>query len=425
LSAPAAAERYILWPYFKLELADKRLWVRDARGAAQVPCEEGLLPLLEAFSNGATVAQVRQRFAVEDDELAGLVSAGLLFRPRTGLSPPPARVALVSTMLRPGPPLRSFLEYHLRAGISRIYLFLEDGEDEALATAARYPQVRTVVTDEAFRRTQQDSPLWERFASHLLTEVMARQCLNAQTALKWGMEEGIDWVLHLDADELLWPGDQALRTNLGVYFARLPNDVGQVLFLNYEAVPETYEVDDHFRDVTLFKRPVPLCDSATLRGWLAEAQRRSWFVGYAQGKAAVRLAPGAQADSVHEFGVSRRYPYTVSALDPMVLHYARCGFARYRERYREQARPGQHCFGTPSGQTTALPAGAGAPRLGFDVRVSAAFREDAEAARRIYEHEVMMGGAAEVERLLARQLCVRQPGPRLLLDGAAGPALLR
>jgi hypothetical protein len=414
----SSSGRHVLWPYFKLDFEDNQLWVRDARRSVRVPCEDGLLRVLEAFVRGVTLQEVRSRFEASDEDLTGLLCAGVI--EPLSQSPPAVRrsagVAVVSTMLRPGPALRSFIDYHLRIGVARLYLFFEDSGDEGLAIARSYPQVTAVVTDDRFRQTQQQGILWQRFAPHLAREVMARQCLNAQTAVEQALADGIEWLVHLDADELLWSGRE-----LGQYFASLPADVGQVLCVNYEAVPETFEVGDCFREVTLFKRPVHLCDRRSLRRWLRDSDRRTWFVGYGQGKAAVRVAPGVLANSVHEFAVGRPHPFTVSALDPVILHYARCGFSRYRERYESQARPGERCFSSADTQAVdRRPAGAGVHRIAFDIRAQAAFRQDASRARTIYETEIMLGGPGEMGRLLDLGLCVRELGPRdILSDGRA------
>jgi hypothetical protein len=395
---------YVLWPYLKVDFVDGRAWVRDARSAAAVECAHDLLAQLQLFSRPAPLSALHAHFGVPDVSAKALVDAGLLVpAPVSGTNPPAdARVGIVSTMRYPGAPLRSFLEYHSRRRIERIYLFLEDSDDPAFAIADEYPQVTAVLAGAELRAQQADGPLWTEMGPYVHTEVMARQCLNAQTALELASRDGIEWLAHIDADELIFT-----PCDLPSYLARLPRDVGQVLCLNYEGVPESLEVADPFLEVTLFRKPVPLCRRSALRSFLDETGRKSWFIAYGQGKAIVRVADDVITTSVHEFRPTRRGPLTVTSMDPCVLHYPRCGFSRFRARYVNEVRPGELCFGLPATRT---PAGAGAvptARIAFDIRAGAAFRQDEANARSLYRDEVMLGGSQQVARLLRDGLCVR------------------
>lgn len=251
-------------------------------------------------------------------------------------------------------------------------------------------------------------------------DVQARQCLAMERAAREASADGFDWLLHVDADEaLLLPRQRDARG----FFAAVPEDFEQVVFNNLEAVPESLEVQDWFRDVSLFKvhhaflreaqdevpdvddsgegqqrrerrerwlkrklaggadpdslrknrtfdrlmvgvrmarreaaldfdfdLPPPDTDSepgdegedgkeSDSRGRLRNALP-SFFTAYANGKAACRLRRGAPPPlpiGVHRCASDGNAPlrnYRCNgAGDPVVLHYANCGFSAWRRKY--------------------------------------------------------------------------------------------
>lgn len=84
-------------------------------------------------------------------------------------------------------------------------------------------------------------------------DVQARQQLVVERACRLAESAGFDWILHVDADELLYFPDAACRNDAPAWFAAVPDGVEQVHFHNLECIPEALEVDDIFEEVTLFK----------------------------------------------------------------------------------------------------------------------------------------------------------------------------
>ena len=73
-------------------------------------------------------------------------------------------------------------------------------------------------------------------------------------AIGYAERDNIDWILHIDTDELLYPGGSngfSLQRILGNY----AQDVDTVVFPNYEAMPESENVQDPFTEVC---SPAPL-----------------------------------------------------------------------------------------------------------------------------------------------------------------------
>ena len=125
---------------------------------------------------------------------------------------------------------------------------------------------------------------------------MARQMLNADHAIDLALEQGADWLLHLDIDELF-----CCAESVASHFSGISQDVAQVSYLNHEAAPEGADMEDYFREVTLFKVNPALCPQESLAQWRQSSGRRWFFLGYDNGKAAVRLRPGVTTKGVHLF----------------------------------------------------------------------------------------------------------------------------
>lgn len=66
--------------------------------------------------------------------------------------------------------------------------------------------------------------------------------------IEMAMKDRVDWILHIDTDELMYPGgahEYSLKRVLGGY----PADVDTVIFPNYESLPERDDVEDPFTEV--------------------------------------------------------------------------------------------------------------------------------------------------------------------------------
>lgn len=63
----------------------------------------------------------------------------------------------------------------------------------------------------------------------------------------------MDWILHVDTDELMYPAGSpgfSLQEVLGA----VPSHVDSLVFPNHEALPEREDVLNPFLEVTLFKK---------------------------------------------------------------------------------------------------------------------------------------------------------------------------
>eukprot|EP00411_Alexandrium_monilatum_P076452 CAMPEP_0175493026 /NCGR_PEP_ID=MMETSP0096-20121207/2562_1 /TAXON_ID=311494 /ORGANISM="Alexandrium monilatum, Strain CCMP3105" /LENGTH=695 /DNA_ID=CAMNT_0016794961 /DNA_START=10 /DNA_END=2093 /DNA_ORIENTATION=- len=179
-------------------------------------------------------------------------------------------------MLRGAPAacVRSWLLYHLRIGFHCLYLFFDDPDDPSLhaakevATLVQLPRaVHIRACSQAWWAQQRLRSRFYRYrhlkwaapvvdANECIGDVQSRQQLCVDLAIQDALQDRINWLVHIDIDELLYFPQWRHRENAPAWFASVEPHVDLIKFHNHECVPEDMEVGDWFRDVTLFKPAV-------------------------------------------------------------------------------------------------------------------------------------------------------------------------
>jgi hypothetical protein len=241
-----------------------------------------------------------------------------------------ARVCIVTTVRDPGVCLESFIRYHLALGIAHIYIFFDDPEDPAIQVALQFSDVTAIPNDEALQVQQAlGNVLYPKYGPHVGYEVMARQILNVETAIQLALDQGMDWILHIDGDELFYPGQMMALD----WFDQVSDDIFQVTFLNHEAAPEAFEIEDYFREVTLFKRNPAILDPGFYAEFQSISGKSQYFLAYQNGKSAARIHLTLLPNSVHSFDIPEDHALVTSS--PSILHYLNCGFQNYYKKYAQ------------------------------------------------------------------------------------------
>jgi hypothetical protein len=171
--------------------------------------------------------------------------------------------------------------------------------------------------------------LYPKYGPHVGYEVMARQILNVETAIQLALDQGMDWILHIDGDELFYPGQMMALD----WFDQVSDDIFQVTFLNHEAAPEVFEVEDYFRDVTLFKKNPAALEPGLCTEFQRVSGKSQYFLAYQNGKSAARIYPSLLPNSVHSFDIPECHTLVTSF--PSILHYLNCGFQNYYKKYAQ------------------------------------------------------------------------------------------
>lgn len=201
----------------------------------------------------------------------------------------------------------SWCTYHLSIGFAHLYIYFDDpAELDGLGLASRFPSDRLTAVPHDSRLRKEWARLPHRAAElvpHAACEVQTRQQLNARHAMHLAVARGLDWLLHIDADELFYPGPSMSAPE---HFAELSRrGAATFCYMNYEAVPEAHGVRDPFREVSLFKRSLEViartAEAREAVDFWAARQSGSFFYYYDNGKAAARVLAETTPLSVHEW----------------------------------------------------------------------------------------------------------------------------
>lgn len=212
-------------------------------------------------------------------------------------------VGVVSMQTEP-PDLGKWLHHHKCVGVARVYLRLEGAVSEGVAAtlAANRDWVDVVEHDVG---APEDTPAQntrrqEAFVNRVLTG--SHPCT-------------VDWLVHIDDDELLFA-----NSSLVAAFAAVPAQHGVVRIDNVEAVLETFDPDATAAfppsQTVLFRAPV---------------------AAYANGKCACRVGvSNITARGAHTF-VGGGQPFALPTRLVQVLHFECMSVAAWRRKFTRRA----------------------------------------------------------------------------------------
>ena len=385
--------------------------------------------------------------------------------------------------------LASFVLWHLRIGFRRLYLYFDDPDDAGIGQAQKLRRdaarngfgndaVRVVPCDDRIRGEWASLTTHERWDVRKVEHhVEVRQLLNAEHGLRAAHADGdIDWLLHIDSDELFFIDD----LDAAAHFGRLSAH-GCVGFKYpiHEGCPEASDETNVFDAVTLFRTHPALLEAAILDGGggggggggsggggkqaddpevvarvaLARECMQFWStggrhyqLGSPQGKSATRVLPGALPMSVHTW-----YPPDASQLPkcwasfkdntdavaesmrvvspmggPCILHYISCSFSFWWHKYKllgafSNHKPGGAAVGGLIDTSTFH-----AQSRDLVCREAARpGREGRDAARRVYEATVCLLDAAEARRQAESRVCKRINAVQDVVRAARSPAAVK
>lgn len=99
---------------------------------------------------------------------------------------------LTATILAPTPDILRFAAHHIEQGAHRLYIYLDEDNQDAYNALKKHPKVRVRICDAAH---------WKTLTSRRPAKHQVRQVENATHAYNRPAE--VDWLTHIDADEFL------------------------------------------------------------------------------------------------------------------------------------------------------------------------------------------------------------------------------
>ncbi|KAL2609929.1 hypothetical protein R1flu_028502 [Riccia fluitans] len=234
-----------------------------------------------------------------------------------------------------------WLYYHRVLGVTNFFLFVEGKAASVNSSAVleAIPGVQVVHRTKELEEKQAKSRIWNEtwlssfFFRPCNYELFVRQSLNMEMAIIMARTAGMDWIIHLDTDELLNPAgasEYSLRRLLG----DVAPDVDMVVFPNYESAIERDDITEPFTQVSMFKKNYDHVMKETYFGLYKEATRGNpnYFLTYGNGKAAARVQNHLRPNGAHRWHNYMKNPNEVKLEEASVLHFTYTKFSDLTSR---------------------------------------------------------------------------------------------
>jgi hypothetical protein len=311
-------------------------------------------------------------------------------------------VAIAVTVKNEAQLLRPNLLYHHYAGVDRVYVFLDRSMDNTGETLKDldFVEVAESISPEKYAHIPELHFMIEAY-ERIFT---ARQGLNVIHAKEKASAEGIDWIISIDADELLYVYPESmLKDHLRTLLDKIGRHIDVVRFETLEALQRNADSINGFAEESLFMKP----ESALIRK-IYDPYKDTYMditgvLGHRVGKSAVRTSVDAYPSSSHKFvGSDGRSLRTMNK--GYVLHYYCYGFNDFWKKYKNfEDHPDEYLSGETVGWQK---------RLWRDLVNDPGFSND-ELLQYYKKYIVPDPGA--IERLLKRKVLGIFPGKKQII----------
>ncbi len=160
------------------------------------------------------------------------------------------RIGLVITVKNEERILRENLLYHKVIGIEKAFVYFDGTTD------ASYESIKDLDYVEKSNSVEKDIyqslVCLKNFINNYKEHHTARQCLNTYDALQKCKKQNIDWLISIDADELIIT-HKTECSNLKSFFRKIPKTYDVVNFKPFEILQTQLHFENVFKEAILFK----------------------------------------------------------------------------------------------------------------------------------------------------------------------------
>ncbi|KAJ9565410.1 hypothetical protein OSB04_001376 [Centaurea solstitialis] len=234
--------------------------------------------------------------------------------------------------------------YHKVIGVSTFFLFVEGKAASPVIRVFGFtlilPQeVKVIYRTRELEAQQAKSRIWNEtwlssfFYKPCNYELFVKQSLNMEMAIVMAREANLDWILHLDTDELIHPAGTR-EYSLRKLLSDVSENVDMVVFPNYESSVERDDIKDPFSEVSMFKKNYDHLPKDTYFGNYKESTRGNpnYFLTYGNGKSAARIRHHLRPNGAHRWHNYMKNPKEIKLEEAAVLHYTYTKFSDLTSR---------------------------------------------------------------------------------------------
>ncbi|KAL9260277.1 Glycosyltransferase-like KOBITO 1-like protein [Drosera capensis] len=305
--------------------------------------------------------------------------------------------------------------YHKVIGIRYFFLFVEGkgASPQISKVLERIPGVKVIYRTKELEEQQARSRVWNEtwlasfFYKPCNYELFVKQSLNMEMAIVMARDAGMDWILHLDTDELVHPGGTR-EYSVRELLSEIPKNVDMVVFPNYESSVERDDVKEPFTEVSMFKKNYDHLPRDTYFGNYKDATRGNpnYFLTYGNGKSAARIQDHLRPNGAHRWHNYMKTPNEIKLDEAAILHYT---YAQYSDLTSRRDRCG--CKPTKDDVKRCF-------MLEFDraAFIVASTATEDEMLRWYQEHVVWMDKELKL-KLLRKGILTRIDAPMMIIQG--------
>ncbi|XP_019186645.1 PREDICTED: glycosyltransferase-like At2g41451 [Ipomoea nil] len=233
--------------------------------------------------------------------------------------------------------------YHKVIGITTFFMFVEGkaASPHVSKVLESIPGVTVIYRTKELEEEQAKSRIWnESWMGPLLYkpcnyELFVKQTLNMEMAIVMAREAGMDWIFHLDTDELIHPAGSG-AFSVQQLLSSVPAEVDTVVFSNYESIVERDDIKDPFSEVSLFKKNRDhIADEAYYKHYheACPGTTSYFFLTYVNGKSAARIQDHLRPNGAHRWSNYIKPLTEVQFHEAVVLHYTYSKFSDLTSRH--------------------------------------------------------------------------------------------
>jgi len=218
------------------------------------------------------------------------------------------KIAIVTTIRAERENIQSFINYHLNINIDHLFIFFDNPNDENFGYFNRLDNISCILCNSKY---------WKSFECNANSNIEARQVNNANLALKLAQEMQIDWIAHIDIDELIYA-----NSSLKDILDSLPQDIDSLWLPPLEAIPKRMHYKNPFKDIHIFKQ-LPDKTSQYYKGECPAAFfDGEYFRGHIGGKSITKISNKIKSLNLHKpIAQKNQQIKTTISTKTSLLHY--------------------------------------------------------------------------------------------------------
>jgi hypothetical protein len=226
--------------------------------------------------------------------------------------------------------LEPFVNYHLNVGIDHMFLLFDDPQDSAIDHFSKMSNITCIRCDEAY---------WDGHPKEKVNMFVYRQRRNANYAFSLAKKMCFDWIIHIDADELIHYENGNIKEELSK-----KNEIDGIIYKPLECVHSKESYNNIFKEIDTFKnrscmeRKLHIYHLKRLLASMLFCKKifkLGFYKAHIEGKSATRISNTIRAIGIHKPEPKKENSFLKLkySKNGFLLHYDCCGYESWKKKW--------------------------------------------------------------------------------------------